>query len=273
MKKTAILLDDTGDECEKRCLMWARGYLSDKTVGSFPLKWSNGTAYYMEEKDSLPIELTTCDYFFIYDGKGVCMQGISQTLKTNEVFALMDQVLNSWSTYEPAAISLECSTFKDDASGISFKYPSTWDVSQNDDGMTIIKAPNSQTEPYAGTVIEYIASKDVVDDYAQYSNSYEAQILLPTFIQEIAPTDFTYETTVNKMDLHSKIKNMDCIYYKVVDKVFPNSKGVTNSLSIAGDTLTSNRWCFKANGYNCMLNIIGTTDEQFIQSITDSFTK
>ena len=273
-KQKALLVDDEGNELERDLIQWARGTLKDETIGDVAVKRNVGTGYYMADSDRLPVELSTSDYFFVTNDNGVCMSGISQTVGVNSVFSVMDSVISTWETTEAKDVSIELATYKDKKTGISFQYPKNWEVTENGDGMVIIKAPNNQSDKNAGTIIEFIADDgNIVSSYTQYSAAYEIQILLPTFIQKVIDTDFDYETAVTKMEMDANIRGMNCYYYEVTDRIFPRSQSIFDSLSILGDTLINKRWCFKHGKYHCMLNIIAPSGQTTVEDIViNSFT-
>lgn len=199
--------------------------------------------------------------------QGVLMMAFSDSMTAHSVYDEMDQILKTIKAYTPTAEDLdtpiEISTYtsgENDRSQIA--YPAGWNVSRNEDGMVIIQAPDNDPSPYAGVIIEYMTDEDhsIVDDYAQFSGSYEYKLIAPYFTQPVGSNGFNYRTAITKTDLEAKIGEKECILFNVTDEVIPSSKAVRYSMSRDSYRFNNIRYTFQSNEVDCMLNFIIPND-------------
>lgn len=199
--------------------------------------------------------------------QGIILIAFSDNVTAQAVHDQMDEFLSSIKPYEPTAedlsvpvnISTYDSTGKDHA---KIAYPTGWTVSRNEDGMISIQCPDNDSSPYAGVIIEYMTDEDhkVVEDYAQFSGSYEYQLMLPYFTQPVGANAFNYRTAITKTDLHATIGEKECILFNVTDEVIPSTKAVRYSMSRDSYRFNNIRYTFQSNGVDCMLNFIIPND-------------
>ena len=124
--------------------------------------------------------------------------------------------------------------------------------------MVVIQCPDNDSSPYAGVIIEYMTDADhnVVEDYAQFSGSYEYNIMQPYFTQSVGANAFNYRTAITKTDLNATIGEKECILFNVTDEIIPASKAVRYSMSRDSYRFDNVRYTFQSNGVDCMLNYI-----------------
>lgn len=197
------------------------------------------------------------------DQQGIILMAFSNDVTAQAVHDEMDAFLATVKPYEPTAEDLTApvsidtytSTGTDKA---QIAYPAGWDITQNEDGMVVIQCPDNDSSPYAGVIIEYMTDADhnVVEDYAQFSGSYEYKIMQPYFTQSVGANAFNYRTAITKTDLNATIGEKECILFNVTDEIIPASKAVRYSMSRDSYRFDNVRYTFQSNGVDCMLNYI-----------------
>lgn len=199
--------------------------------------------------------------------QGVLMIAFSDSVTVQTVYDEMDQILESIRPYTPTAAELntpvEINTYSSEGKDrAKIAYPAGWSVSRNEDGMAIIQAPDNDSSPYAGVIIEYMTDEDhsIVDDYAQFSGSYEYKLIAPYFTQPVGANGFNYRTAITKTDLDAKIGEKECILFNITDEIIPSSKAVRYSMSRDSYRFNNLRYTFQSNGVDCMLNFIIPND-------------
>lgn len=239
-----------------------------KAIGSFTVSYEKTAAWFKNDNDTSIYKTTAYNYYTILreneeeSGRGVILAAFTD-LDSNIVIPVMDEILKSLSNYEPTAdelsVSYELSTYSstlEDQGQIA--YPSNWKVTKNNDGMLIITSTDDPSSPYAGMIIEYLPDVDnkIVDDYAQFSGGYEYNILLPYFTQPVGDEAFNYRSVVTETDLHAQIGEMECIKFAITDEIIPVSKAIQYSMMSDDFIVKSQRYTFKSNNVDCMLNFI-----------------
>lgn len=199
--------------------------------------------------------------------QGILMMAFSDSMTMQAVYDEMDQILKSIKPYTPTAEELdtpiEINTYSSEGKDqAKIAYPAGWSVSRNEDGMVIIQAPDNDSSPYVGVIIEYMTDEDhsIVDDYAQFSGSYEYKLIVPYFTQPVGSNGFNYRTAITKTDLDAKIGEKECILFNVTDEIIPSSKAVRYSMSRDSYRFNNIRYTFQSNGVDCMLNFIIPND-------------
>lgn len=277
-RMSALCRDKDENIVEKTVKNYGTDTKRDKQVGDFAVKYEIGELWLRNTGEFDDVIVYASNYFTTMPdtNKGIILVATSQDVDNKALFADMDKVLGSIKTYVPNTPQLNFVTYTSDgADGMSFQYPEGWTVGKTAKGITYFKAPEDSSNAYAGCIIEYYCdyNKDTVDDYAQYSSVFEGDLLTPTFVQKVAETDFQFNSKIEKIDLNKKIKEKECIYYEILDTIYPASISVKNSLGILRSDIPSRRYGFKASGYNCMLNFIGPKTEpaeKLFQQVLDS---
>lgn len=272
---TALLTDEEGVTEEKTVKNYGSRNKSDVTVGNFAVKEEIGEVWFRNTGEHKDVILDACSYFTtLPDKNGLVLVGTSQTKSYTEVFDLMDTILASITLVdETIDISYEMTRFESgDGCDIQFDYPKSWEVSTNTDGMTIIKAPNSQQDPCCNMVVEYFADKNksYVTDHAQFTAAYEKQLVAPAFLNKVELKEFDTSTTVSKLDINAKIGEKDAYYSEEKDIITCYTQNALDSLPSKDDYICSRRYSFTSAGVPCVINFIIPKDNQNCINMMDS---
>ncbi len=276
---TALLEGSDGKTIERGVKNYGTQAKADKTVGSFAVKTEEAEIWWRNTGELDNIVLPSCDYFTTRaNGEGIVLVGLSQTEDTSAVFGYMDHILTTFEDTEIEEQPLDMATYSSMYSdGTSFVYPSEWAVAENEDGMVSISAPNSETSPYAGMVIEAFVDTNnrYVEDYAQFTTLYERQFVAPTFTQKVSSNTFEVTPSVDKMEFDVALGSItNCIYMEVNTKILPKSTAVKNSLGVNGDTVHSYRYAYRVGTNECCINFVIPEDNaaamELMNKIVDS---
>ena len=273
----ALLKDENGSVEEKGVKNYGTKPKADKRVGSFDVKTEEAEIWWRNTGEPDDIILPSYDYFTTFNGNGLVLLGCTQTESSSTMIGYMDSILESFEHTEPEAKSMEFKLYQANTPDETMlKYPSSWEVHSNSDGMVYIKAAESQADPYAGMLIEIFADTDnkYVEDYAQFTANYERQFMAPTFIQMVGYNDYEVEGCVKKMDFDKKLGDKDCIYMEVDTTIKPYSTAVKNSLGINGNMIHNIRYTYKSGTTDCCINFVipegNTAAEELMEQIVES---
>lgn len=245
---------------------YGTGERPEKKVGDYVVQNETAEAWFHNDDDTDIYKSQAYTYYTTMQQKGVILMGISDGNRES-VYDAMDTVLKSLKTYNPTAEelhpSIEFTSYKSEGKdAVEIAYPKGWDISNNSDGMVIIKSTEDDSSPYTGMIIEYLADpeKKIVDDYAEFAGSYEYQLLLPYFVQPVGDNAFNYKNAVTNTNLHAKIGQKECILFDVSDEIIPVATSIRNSMMSDNYMVKSKRYTFQTNGVDCMLNFILPSD-------------
>lgn len=273
-KITAYLTDETGVTEEKTVKNHGSNNKSDIIVGNYAVKEELGEIWFRNTGEPNNIKLPACAYYTtLPDNNGLILIGTSQTQSNEEIFALMDTILASITLSNKADFSYKMTQFESgDNCNVQFQYPENWELSRNLDGMVIIKAPATQSEPCNNMIIEFYADKQkkYVMDHAQFTGAYEKQLMAPIFLTETLEYQFETNATVNKLDMNAKIGEKSVYYSEITNIISCYDTKALNALPNKDGVVYSKRYSFDAAGTPCVINFIMPKNNTNCQNMMDS---
>ena len=197
---------------------------------------------------------------------GLIMLGSSTNKNNDSVFKIMDNILETIKPYIPTKEERghfgKFTVYTSDKGDYTeIEIPSDWTIDTNEDGMVTFTAPDNSI--YKNVKIQFMADStgNIVNDYAQFSEAYERQILNTLFTQDVGETGYDYDTVISKIKIDGKIRNKDSIIFKIHDTISLNSNASRYSLSNDSCDYYSTRYTYKVGNVQCMLNFLYTNEE------------
>ncbi len=270
IKNTTFLYFKDKNEYAVNYLSNGQKNVDKKTKHNFDYREEFGMKLLIDdpEKDEIGAEVNK-DVTGIYTtiaGNGLTMFIASDTLseddRNKEIENIMDSILYIKESDCSNVTQPEMDTFRSEKLGITFPYPKGWDVSENEDGMISIKAPESLLSDYNGMVIEFFVDKKkkyaVVP--ANFTSNYEIKAMIPTFSQKVGDKDFDIQTEIKNMDASNMKNDQGYMEFTIYDEIVPINNAVRLSMGFGDGKITSTRWCFYYNKKPAMFNVIYFND-------------
>lgn len=252
---------------ETTCQMYGAEVCEDIQIGSLPCKEENATAWFWNDEnlnEAVSHEGPLYIIYTVFKNKGIMMFGYTESGDLEQVKSDMKSIVQSLTdctvTNADKDILSDIATYKSEkADNISFQYPSSWETTENEDGMITIKAPQMSSYYYSGMYIQYMCDENkkyIKEDYAQFAADYETQICQALFNDPVDEKDFSFDSVVSKVTTDVKVNGKDGIYFEVGDVLYPNNIKARSALPISGSTVYNLRYCFTSNGKDCMINFV-----------------
>ncbi len=258
-KMHGMIWDDSGNGSEKSLKLYGAGPKTPAAIGSYNVQSEKGELWFRNTGEATNVKVEEYAYYTTFGGHGVILMGYTQSDSSTGLLDTMQTILSGMSEHQPEEEQMEMATFRSDyGDGTSFDYPIDWEVVDKGNGVVLIKAPETQTTPYAGMQITFVSdiSNQYAIDCAEFSGTCEGVILQNTFTTPVGLYDFTYTSVVTTMDTEAKLGQKEAIYFEVEDTLYPDSKDVRSAVGYTGLKVKSNRYAYNVGGTPCMINFV-----------------
>lgn len=228
------------------------------------------------DKTILP---NTCAYYATLNNKGYLLYAVSQTYDSESLDNILYNILNSMKPYTPVSqelvVSDSFSSYSDKDSGVHFDYPSSWNQTDNSNGLVSFIPVNSSSNAYSNFRIDFISDKDkhYVTDAAQFSSGASKELGLSYMTNEIPADALTVNTAIHYCNLID-IKGKSAVNYEIVETLRPHTLAASSFLPLTGNHLFCIRYTVSVNGVPTMINFTYPEEQkELVQSLVDKIIK